>query len=190
MTANPTDLVYVDGVAVSKASVRSFDKTRVRQRMADPTEVRNTSLSGQFAGIYIRSLQGIFDLDTLDTTTPDDGTNCVVDFDGNRFKIVSVVVADTERTVTAAGSVTIVFDDADVILIKKTVGAPTSVYLPASSTRTKNIRIVDRKYDALTNNIAIFPYLAETVMGGASYIIDSNGASVELKPLADGTGWV
>ena len=30
----------------------------------------------------------------------------------------------------------------------------------------------------------------DTIMGGAAYVIDSNGGSIELKPLADGTGWI
>jgi len=101
----------------------------------------------------------------------------------------------TQREVTAAGTVTVDADDAEIILIKKTVGAATSVVLPNSATRTKNIRIVDRKYDAATNNITITsagsssPSTA-TVMGAASYTIDSNGGSIELTPLADGSGWV
>lgn len=30
----------------------------------------------------------------------------------------------------------------------------------------------------------------DTIMGSAAYVIDSNGGSIELKPLADGTGWI
>jgi hypothetical protein len=101
-----------------------------------------------------------------------------------------------EREVTAGGTITATTDD-DVILVNKSVGAATSVVLydPAIATK-KKIRIVDRKYDAATNNITITafdsssPPVALTIMGGASYVIDSNGGSIELMPLADGTGWV
>ena len=191
MTANPTDLVYVDGVAVSKAAVRSFDKTRVRQRMADPTEVRNTSLSGQSAGIYVRSLQNDFDLDTADTTTADDGINCIIDFDGNRFKKVAIDTSETQRLVTAAGAVTVAADDSDIIVIDKTVAAATTVDLPSAADRTKAVRIQDGKGDANTNNITIVPASGETIYGIVDYqpIIDGNGGFVRLTPRADGTGW-
>lgn len=105
------------------------------------------------------------------------------------------IATKTQRTVTAAGSVVVDADDADIILINKTVGAATPVLLPDSATRTKNIRIVDRKYDAATNNITITAASSSspstaTIMGGASYTIDVNGGSIELTPLADGSGYV
>lgn len=97
----------------------------------------------------------------------------------------------SEREVTAAGAVTVTNSDADVILINKTVGAATAVSLPDPSTTTKPVRIVDRKYDANTNNITITSAgTLKTIMGGTSYIIDSNGGSIMLTPLSDGTGWV
>lgn len=105
------------------------------------------------------------------------------------------IASRSKREVTAAGDVTVVADDADVILINKTVGAPTNVLLPHSALRSRNIRIVDRKYDAATNNITITsagstsPSTA-TIMGAASYVIDTNGGSLELSPLPDGSGWV
>ncbi len=95
----------------------------------------------------------------------------------------------TTRIVTDAGAVTIDADDADIIYINKTVGAATTVDLPASATRSKPVRIVDRKYDAATNNITIDAFGSETIMGGATYIIDSNGAGITLTPLPDGSGW-
>lgn len=85
----PIDSVYVDGVPVEKGNVRANDKTSIRRNIADVSTVQSTSLSGQFAGIYIRSLQANFDLDTGDATTPDNGTTCIIDADGNRFKIVA-----------------------------------------------------------------------------------------------------
>jgi hypothetical protein len=97
----------------------------------------------------------------------------------------------TEREVTASGTVTVTNTDADIILINKTVGAATAVNLPDPATATRKVRIVDRKYDAATNNITITSLgTSKLIMGAASYIIDSNGGSIELKPLADGSGWV
>ncbi len=165
MTANPIDVAVIDGVNVVKANLRSYEKTRVRMRMADANEVRSTSLSGQFAGIYVRSLQHSFDLDAADVTTADDGINCIVDFDGNRFKRVAVVPSKTQREVNAAGDVTIAADDADEIIIAKTVAAATRVTMPLSTARPpgRSIRIADGKFDAATNNITVVPSRPDTV---------------------------
>lgn len=100
-----------------------------------------------------------------------------------------------QRVHTAAGGVTVTNDDADIIVVKKTVGAATAVLLPDPSTTRKPVRIVDGKYDAATNNITITSADAssspstKTIMGGSSYTIDSNGGSIKLTPLEDGSGW-
>jgi hypothetical protein len=97
----------------------------------------------------------------------------------------------TERVVTAAGDVVVATDDADIIIIRKAVGAATAVLLPDPSTTTTARRIVDGKYDAATNNITVTSAgVGKTIMGGASYIIDSNGAGLMATPLADGSGWI
>lgn len=77
-------------------------------------------------------------------------------------------------------------------MIAKTVGAATTVNLPSAGDRTNSVKIVDGKGDALTNNITIVPATGETIAGTVNYnwIIDSNGGTVELTPLADGTGWI
>lgn len=192
MTNHPIDVTIVDGVNVAKADVRGYEKQYVRLRFADATAVRNTKLSGQFGGVYVLSLKAFFDIDTTDTTTADDGLSCIIDFDGNRFKKVVVSSSLTQRKITSAGDVTLADNDADIIVVAKTVGASTNVYLPNASVRTAPIRIVDGKYDAFTNNITINPKIAsgQTIMGGGTYVIDSNGASITFIPLADGTGWV
>jgi hypothetical protein len=190
MTANPIDVIIVDGAAVNKSDIRSYEKNRVRQRMADPTEVRNTKLSGQFAGIYVRSLQNSYDLDTTDTTTSDDGVNCIIDFDGNRFKkvTVSTITTRAQRIVTASGAVTAAPTD-DIIIINKTSGAATTVNVDWSA-QTRPLTIVDGKGDAGTNNITIVPSAGQTQYGIANYqvIIDGNGGQVTLTPLSGGTG--
>jgi len=198
MANHPADVVYVDGVAVSKASVRSLIKNNERLTFADANTVRNTHLTGQFGGIYIASLEANFDLDT-GSTEADDGLDVIIDLDGFRFVRVGTGSgggsggALTQRVITAAGNFTLPADDVDIVIIKKTVGAATQITLPDASQRTKPIRIVDGKYDANTNNITIIPAPtspAQTIMGGSSYIIDSNGASMILTPLNDGSGWI
>lgn len=176
----------------------------------------------------------------------------------------------SQVTITGAGTLVIEPSDPDQFNIKKATGAPTRVVLPISALRAKSVRIVDRKYDAATNNITIVPkrpsavtvsiaspavvtlaahgqaandpvsfettgalptglsadtqYYVKTVlssstftvsetpggaaintsgsqsgehsmgtntiMGGAAYRIDSNGASLQLVSLLDGSGWV
>lgn len=193
MSSNhPIDIAIVDAVAVVKGDVRSYAKARERLRFADANEVRNTKLSGHFGGLYVSSLKALFDIDTTDLTTADDGINCIIDFDGNRFKRVTFPNVLTQRKITAAGDVTLADNCEDIIIIAKTVGAATQVALPDAAARTTAVRVVDGKYDANTNNITIVPKAAsgQLIMGGGSYIIDSNGASIIFTPLADGTGWV
>lgn len=97
----------------------------------------------------------------------------------------------TERVVTDAGPVTVASSDADIILIKKTVGEATPVTLPDPATAEKPVRIVDRKYDAATNNITITSDgVSKTIMGGSQYVIDADGGSILLTPLSDGSGWI
>lgn len=77
----------------------------------------------------------------------------------------------------------------DVIFVKQTIGAPLTVNVDWS-VRTKPLTIVDAKGDALNNNISITPALGQTQMAllNYTYIIDSNGASITLRPLPDGSG--
>jgi hypothetical protein len=97
----------------------------------------------------------------------------------------------TKRTVTAAGGVTVASDDVDEIIIDKTVAAATAVTLPAASTRSKAVRIIDGKGDAENNNITIVPASGEKIYGIVNYqaVINGNGGSLTLTPRAEGTGW-
>lgn len=107
MTAHPIDLAYVDSVAVDKSDVRGFTKLRERLRVADAGCRRNTDFSGQYGGIRVASVGADFDLDTTDTTTADDGVNCIRDSEGNGFFRVAVNTSKTQRKVTASGVVTV-----------------------------------------------------------------------------------
>ncbi|TXH84843.1 MAG: hypothetical protein E6Q77_01800 [Rhizobium sp.] len=84
------DNVYPTGVPVQKSNVIADDKTGKRRNMAAVDDVRNSDLSGQTAGIYVRAVQQFYDLDTTDTTTPDDGDSCIIDYAGNRFKKIDL----------------------------------------------------------------------------------------------------
>lgn len=189
---HPIDIVVVDGVPVSKSAVRGYARERNRVRVGDANEVRNTDFSGQFGGLYVAGLNADFNLDTSDTTTADDGVDCIRDFAGNGFFRVAPNVMEAQRLVTAAGGVNVDADDADIIVIVKTVGAATTVDLPPASDRAKPVKIVDGKGDAATHNITVVPQSGETIMASVDYhyVIDSDGGSVRLTPLADGSGWI
>ncbi len=155
MTAHPIDLVYVDGVNVAKSDVRGYAKARLPLRMESPSEVNSTSLTLQYGPVYVQSLGYWFQLDTTDTTTADDGVNCLIDSAGNRLIKIAVEAIVSERTVTAAGTITIGSDD-DTILVNKTVPEITTVQLQRSSVRLaaggERIKIVD-----LAGNASSFP---------------------------------
>lgn len=88
MTANPIDLVGgLDTTGnVSKVDFVAWVKARVRERVADASEINSTDLTGQYC-VYVAALKHFFDLDSADHTTADDGSACLVDSAGNRFKL-------------------------------------------------------------------------------------------------------
>lgn len=92
------------------------------------------------------------------------------------------------KTLTAAGPYTALPTD-EVLIVKQTVGAAFTITVDWSA-RTKPLRIVDGKGDALTNNITITPAAGQTQLASLnySYIIDGNGGSITLTPLPDGSG--
>ena len=95
------------------------------------------------------------------------------------------------REVTSAGDVTADATIDDVIVINKTVGAATTVNLPPVAGRAPNrpLKIVDGKLDAAANNITLDGDGSETILGIGTYVINSNGGSVEVWPRPDGAGW-
>lgn len=184
---HPVDEVYVDGVLVAKASVRSYSKQRLRHRAADVDEIRNNDWSGQFAGLFISSLGANFDLDTGDMTTPDDGISCIVDSEGNRFKVGSGGSTLTDREVTAAGDVTIDIDD-ELVRINKTVSQVTAVLLPAAADFAKGQLIIkDQKGDSTTYPISVTPDGSETIDGQSGVrLIDWPYGGLRLRPVSGG----
>ena len=110
MTANPIDLVggLTSSSNVSKSDITAWAKARVPQTMASASEVNSTNLAGQ--AVITLKTGGFFQQDTTDTTTADDGVNCLVSLDGKRFKVVTFarlgaanIFADTTEA-TGAGT--------------------------------------------------------------------------------------
>jgi hypothetical protein len=89
------------------------------------------------------------------------------------------------RIVTVAGAITGLSTD-NVIMVNKTVGAPTALALPASPTLGCEIIVKDAKGDAFTNNITISPAVG-TIDGLASFILTQNYQSFTF--IYNGTEW-
>ena len=92
---------------------------------------------------------------------------------------------DKVRVVVAAGAVTVGTDDY-IVVVNKTVGAATTVNLPAGVTGQVFI-IKDGKGDAGTNNITIDGNAAETIDGTATKVISTNYNSAMI--VWNGTEW-
>jgi hypothetical protein len=91
----------------------------------------------------------------------------------------------TVRVVTAAGAITVATTDY-IICVKKTVGAATTVNLPASPSAGDQYVIKDCKGDANTNNITVTPN-AGNIDGAATYVITIPRQSIGI--FYDGTQW-
>lgn len=184
MTANPVDLVYVDSVAVSKAGVRSYEKVRVRLRMADPTEVRNTDLAGQFAGIDIASLGAAFDLDTADTTSADDDVNTIISFDGGRFKRRQDEGAFISRDEEGIGNLTLATADA-YVLLKPATAAAREIEIPADLETP--VRVIDA--NGSWSDVNVTTFVAEgagTINGQAEWLGMTPWGEFTFTPLGGG----
>lgn len=96
-----------------------------------------------------------------------------------------------QRIVVAAGAITADSSD-DIIIVKKTVGEDTTISVDWSTrvSPIKPLTIVDGKGDAASHNITIVSTVGQTIYGTVDYhaVIDGNGGSLTLTPLADGTG--
>ena len=102
MSANPNPIETIAGLTsnanISKADIVNWGKTRLSQSMADASEVNNTDLAGQFT-ISLKSTGRVYNLDTSDTTTADDGVNCIRDASNAAYKIVTIVGLDGQGNV-------------------------------------------------------------------------------------------
>lgn len=101
---------------------------------------------------------------------------------------LSVFSNNSVKILTAPGPYAAAPAD-DVLIVKQIIAAAFAVTVDWSA-RTKPLRIVDGKGDAAVNNITITPAAGQTQLSlvNYSYVIDSNGGSIELTPLPDGSG--
>lgn len=110
MSANPINLV--GGLATSanviKSDLVAWVLARVPQVLADITELRNTVLAGQLV-VTLLSNGSYYRQDTADTTTADDGVNCILsgDVSPKRFKPMTALAMVSSLN-AAIGAITIV----------------------------------------------------------------------------------
>lgn len=88
-------------------------------------------------------------------------------------------VIEPVRTVTAAGAVTMAASTDYIVVVNKTVGAATTVNLPASPSTGQYFIIKDGKGDAATNNITVTP-AAGNIDGSSSYVMNVNFQSASF----------
>lgn len=194
MTAHPIDIAIVDGAQVIKSDVRGLAKLHYQFVAADIDEVRNTNLSGQYGGVYVRELDAAFKLDNSDATIADDGgISALHDLVGNIFLRIAVDVSVVARVVDATGDVTIDDDEAaSLIWINNISGGAINVYWP-SSARGGAFEVKDYGLNAGTYNITLLPKAgsspAEALMGASSYVLDVDGMGLKLSARPDGLGW-
>lgn len=89
------------------------------------------------------------------------------------------------RVVTAAGAVTVTTSDYTIV-VNKTVGAATTVNLPASPLTGTVFYVKDGKGDAATNNITLTP-AAGNIDGAGTLVINANYGGYQL--VYNGTAW-
>lgn len=102
---------------------------------------------------------------------------------------VSTGLVTEPRVITAAGAVVVAAGDR-AIAMNKTVGAPTTVNLPAVNTRNYlELTVFDWKGDASTNNITIVPNGSEKIMNRPQWVLGADFAAISLKPSLTLGGW-
>jgi hypothetical protein len=109
----------------------------------------------------------------------------------NTFALIpmsSVFASKVVKVLTAAGPYPAQPND-EVLIVKQTIAAAFTITVDWSA-RTKPLRVVDGKGDALTNNITITPAAGQSQLATVnySYVIDGNGGSITLTPLPDNSG--
>lgn len=102
MVDHPISAVLVDGVAVNKGALRDYIKNLVYD-FGDSDDFRTFSVAGVNTAIINDAL---YTYDPDDLVTADNGTTCVHDADGRRFKLNTLTVAGETifRSTAVAGT--------------------------------------------------------------------------------------
>lgn len=117
----------------------------------------------------------------------------VWDATSQTFKVVSVSsliagATQIEQLITAPGPVT-VLNNAGIVRVNQSVGAPITLNLPPAANKTCPVLIADWKGDAGTNNITVVPNGSEKIQGLSQWVIAGDTGSIFLRPIP-GVGYV
>lgn len=97
MAGNPHPVADITGITtsadVSKTAFIAFVKARTILLMENAAEIQSGDLSGQLQ-VALLSTGRIYALDTTDTTTVDDGVNCIRDANGLGFFLQAIAGVD------------------------------------------------------------------------------------------------
>lgn len=93
MSGNPNPIEDIAGITnisdVSKADIISWAKNHVAQVISDVSTLQAMSLAGQLT-IVLMSNGRVYVADPSDTTTLDDGSTCIRDFDSIAYKLIVI----------------------------------------------------------------------------------------------------
>lgn len=162
----------------------AYDRLHIRVQVADAAEVRNTDLSGQYGGLYIRDNAANYNISTS-ITAEDDGESVVIDAAGNHF--IKVVDSASPVAVTygdadvSGGAVTLGDEDFAIINTSTMV----NVNVPAKDDRNgKPILIKDAGGHGFTPDLDG----AETIDGAsaAGFAVTTPKGWIELVPTTGG----
>lgn len=117
----------------------------------------------------------------------------VQDTSDGSFGLVTITqivnASQTQQIKTSSGAVNVAANDG-LIAVNKTVGAATTVNLPAANIKIGPVKVADWKGDAGTNHITIICNGTDKLNGNVSSIeIDGDGGSLVFTPLKDGSGY-
>lgn len=191
MTDHPVDLVYRDALRVSKSDVRGFVKERERLRFADPDEVRNANLLGQWGGIYVASLDDDFNYSPADTTSADDGVNIIVSLDGKRFarRVLTAPQAEPEYQYEDTDTTIIVAPETDILVVRLNTPAPATFELGSAASRGGRPVTVIGETASPTNTLTPVTTGGELINGdpASSWAITNVNGEMTYKPHTVGT---
>jgi hypothetical protein len=136
MPGDPHPLAVVYGAGnVDKAAVIADGKIGYRRIVADNNEIRNTDLSGQYGGLYVRATRRRYYLDT-ESIASDDDESVIIDAAGNHFLFETEGSEPLSLTYTDAdvqdGEITL-GEDVDIAYIDTMTSV--TLLLPAQGTR-------------------------------------------------------
>lgn len=142
------DAIGVNTTAISTESNRAYQQENQRIWAQTITQIRARNTADVALGFYVRDFgkEGLFLVDTTDTTTADDGVRTLVDAHGYRYKRSSAVQVINVRNLGAKGDGTT--DDTaalqaafDIAGLNSWAGNTRIVYIPSGTYLTGTITV-------------------------------------------------